>query len=321
MAGPHQLWTMNLETGIVEAWVGSGHENISDGTGLSAALAQPSGLTISGEWIYFADSEVSAVRRVNLSTRKVETMIGTGLFDFGDAVGSFSKSLLQHPLGVAAYNGDILVADTYNHRVKRLDVNKKESHYLVGTGKSGPDSDIQPSLYEPGGLSVAGDLLFIADTNHDRIIRFDLNSKKWSVLELNGLRIQQMKSSDFENAIPASVSVRSGEPLRLEINPELPDGVHLNREAPINWALMSESSSFKNLEGIAPSGILPIGITIPDSLIADGNSYLLSLSFAYCTDKDRGLCVPVDLSWKLNITINTSASDKIILSSPIDLVN
>jgi thiol-disulfide isomerase/thioredoxin len=320
MAGPHQIWTLNLENNIAEAWVGSGSENIVDGSGMSASLAQPSGLTIVGDWMYFADSEVSAVRRANLKTRKVETLIGSGLFDFGDRIGAFSNSQLQHPLGVAVYNGDILVSDTYNHRIKRLDTDKKESHYLIGTGKPESDAESQPSLYEPGGLSVSGDILFIADTNHDRIIRADLKTSTWSILELKGLRTRQMQNSDFSNAIPASITVKAGTPVQFEIAPELPAGIHLNSQAPINWVFMSESPSSINHEGIAESNKLPIRFTIPDSTVTNNNPYLLSLSFAYCTDKDQGLCVPVTLSWKLSISRNSSASNSIALSAPVELI-
>jgi hypothetical protein len=98
-------------SGVCEAWVGSGREDIDDGTGLFAALAQPSGLARSGDWLYFVDSEVSALRRANLKTQNVETLIGSGLFDFGYKDGSFASALLQHPLGVAVHN-EILVTLT-----------------------------------------------------------------------------------------------------------------------------------------------------------------------------------------------------------------
>src|SRR2546426_178286 len=90
MAGPHQLWRIDLPMGFARAFVGSGRENIVDGPVEAAALAQPSGLALSGNYLYFADSEVSAVRRVDLAEEKVETLIGRGLFDYGDRDGDFA---------------------------------------------------------------------------------------------------------------------------------------------------------------------------------------------------------------------------------------
>ena len=50
---------------------------------------------------------------------------------------------------------------------------------LAGTGKPGRQHGEQLALYEPGGLSVAGQDLFIADTNNDRIIHYRLDTGAW----------------------------------------------------------------------------------------------------------------------------------------------
>src|SRR5690606_20436090 len=57
MAGPHQLWKLDLRTGVVSVWAGSGREDIIDGSYDSAAFAQPSGLATDGTFAYVADSE------------------------------------------------------------------------------------------------------------------------------------------------------------------------------------------------------------------------------------------------------------------------
>ena len=322
MAGPHQIWTLDLKTNVARAWVGSGIENIVDGTGTStAALAQPSGLVIQDDWLYFADSEVSAVRRANLKTRKVETLIGTGLFNFGDRVGAFSKSLLQHPLGVAAHNGIILVADTYNHRIKRLDLNEETSYQLAGTGNTSlaEETQQQPSLYEPGGLSVAGDILYIADTNHDRVIRYDLVSGEWSSLELTGLRVKESRSMNMDNAVDVNINIPENETLVLKLSPQLPKGVHLNTEAPINWSLRAETSD-KGIEGLVKENKFPVEFTLNKSLIDISASYLLALDFAYCTDQNKGLCIPAAVMWRISFNEDASAPEQIELSAVVESI-
>ena len=67
---------------------------------LEAALAQPSGLALAGRHLFIADSEVSSIRVFDLSTRKVSTLAGQGLFDFGDVDGEGEAVRLQHPLGL-----------------------------------------------------------------------------------------------------------------------------------------------------------------------------------------------------------------------------
>ena len=62
MAGPHQIWKLDLGSETVSVFAGTGNENIIDGTAASANFAQPSGLATDGENLFVADSEVSGVR-------------------------------------------------------------------------------------------------------------------------------------------------------------------------------------------------------------------------------------------------------------------
>jgi sugar lactone lactonase YvrE len=174
MAGTHQLWRMELATGRVEPFVGSGRENIDDGPNSRATLAQPSGLATDGQRIIFADSESSAVRASDFSPEGyTQTLVGEGLFEFGDRDGKALQARLQHCLGVAYHAGKLYIADTYNNKIKALDLAAKEVKTVLGTGE-------REALYEPGGLSVwaSGDeqRLFIADTNNHRILQVELQA-------------------------------------------------------------------------------------------------------------------------------------------------
>jgi len=181
MAGSHQLWTFDTASGKLAELAGSGRENIVDGPAADAQLAQPSGLALVGRRLYFADSEVSAIRYLDLDAAEVGTLVGTGLFDFGDRDGASTSALLQHPLGVAAWKDSLLVADTYNNKVKRLPADGSRSESLLGTGAEGLSED-ELTFWEPGGLAVDGDTLYVADTNHHRIVAVDLLTKKWRVV-------------------------------------------------------------------------------------------------------------------------------------------
>lgn len=179
MAGLHQIWTLDLKTGIARAWIGTGRENIDDGPADEAALAQTSDLTIQGDNLYFADSETSSIRRADLKTGQVTTLAGTGLFDFGLRDGSLSRALLQHPLGIASSGDRIYVADTYNHALRVIDPRKKTITTLIPAS-----SDDKSPLNEPAGLCIVGDQIFIADTNHHRIVRYDPTTQKLHPLDL-----------------------------------------------------------------------------------------------------------------------------------------
>jgi thiol-disulfide isomerase/thioredoxin len=171
MAGTHQIWRMDLATGRIGPFAGSGREDIADGALASAAFSQPSGLALHGEKLYVADAEDSAVRVIDLKKRRVDTLVGTGLFDFGDVDGDFKSAKLQHVLGVAVLDTNrVVIADTYNHRVKQLDLGKRRVTGLAGSGKPAKG---EGALNEPGGLAVLDGRVLIADTNNHRIAVFD----------------------------------------------------------------------------------------------------------------------------------------------------
>ncbi|MBS3054658.1 MAG: redoxin domain-containing protein [Candidatus Aenigmarchaeota archaeon] len=177
MAGSHQIWEMDAGTRRLAAYAGTSAENIIDGPRHSAFLAQPSGLATDGEFLYFVDSEVSALRRVRFSSGAVETLIGKGLFVFGHADGTFGNALLQHPLGVDYANAKVYVADTYNHAIREVDLKNRTVSTLIGRKPSnvctvaGSECDSLP-LYEPNDVVALGDALLIADTNNHLIRLF-----------------------------------------------------------------------------------------------------------------------------------------------------
>ena len=187
MAGCHQLWVMDLQTGMVGPYAGSGAESISDGALAEATLAQPSGITTDGHRLYFADSETSAIRSAELDPRgKVRTIVGLGLFEFGDRDGEGHLVRLQHPLGITMKNGALYITDSYNHKIKVIMPVPRSSKTLVGIG-SADYVDGSPEMVafsEPAGLSIAGDKMYIADTNNHAIRVADIDTWKVTTLDL-----------------------------------------------------------------------------------------------------------------------------------------
>lgn len=88
---------------------------------------------------------------------------------------------LQHPLGVAysPVEQAVYVADTYNHRIKRIETATGQcSTCTFIDGAVDSDDDEAAVFQEPGGLCVSPDgrQLYVADTNNHRIVRIDLES-------------------------------------------------------------------------------------------------------------------------------------------------
>jgi hypothetical protein len=163
MAGIHQLWSVTLPAGRAEVLSGSGAEELHDGPHGAAALAQPMGLCAAGDALYVADAESSAVRVADRDpTGAVRTLVGTGLFDFGDVDGEGDAVRLQHLQGTAwASDGRLLVCDTYNDALKWVDPASRRVERWVG------------DLHEPAGLAIGERAVYVADTNAHRIAVID----------------------------------------------------------------------------------------------------------------------------------------------------
>ncbi|HUD42008.1 MAG TPA: redoxin family protein [Dokdonella sp.] len=165
MAGLNQIWQVDLIGRRAGVLAGSGALDRIDGAGVQAALAQPSGLAVSAGQLVVADAAASAVRLVRLADGRVTTVVGAGLYQFGDAVGPCAAARLQHPLAVAAGpRGSVFVADTYNDAIKLINLAAAKVH-RPGIGYR---------LNEPSGLSVAAGALWIANTGGHEIVRVDL---------------------------------------------------------------------------------------------------------------------------------------------------
>ncbi|WP_250124448.1 thioredoxin-like domain-containing protein [Chroococcidiopsis sp. CCMEE 29] len=191
MAGPHQIWEMQLETGVVQTYAGTGAEACVDGSLAESAFAQPSGITTDGQELYVADSEVSSIRSVGLAKQsQVRTVCGSGeLFSFGDVDGEGAEVRLQHCLGVEYAQNYLWVADTYNHKIKRVDPRTGSCQTILGDGAAGlQDGQGQNSRFsEPSGLSAMGSYLYVADTNSHAIRRVDLDTLMVTTLQSPGL--------------------------------------------------------------------------------------------------------------------------------------
>ncbi|MBI4717517.1 MAG: redoxin domain-containing protein [Planctomycetes bacterium] len=312
MAGTHQIWRIDLPVGFARALAGTGRENLADGPTETAALAQPSGICTHAGNLFFADSEVSAIRGIDMATERVFTVIGEGLFAFGDVDGVYPQARLQHPLGVASWKASLLVADTYNHKIKVVDPGGRSAKTLYGTGAPGTETPgYKPAFNEPGGLSVAGDKLYIADTNNHRIVRIDLLTQQWCEVVFDGLAAPRAVA---DTPVPEPQSLRvppvalaAGREIELHLEPALPPGAHWNAEA--HWSARVTASGRALLQKTGTSRSLPITLLVPAGCVpAREETWHVQASFAWCMDSQGGVCVPAECAWTVPVRCGGTAT-------------
>jgi len=351
MAGPHQIWKLELDKQEISTFAGSGREarvdgpligppfGLPDGTPPGSAFAQPSALATDGKTLFVSDAEANIIRAISLGAgAKVRTVAGGDLFDFGDKDGLGDEVRLQHPLGLARWNGKLLIADTYNHRIKLLDPASREVRAFAGSGKPGQDDGNKPSFYEPGGLAVTTDKLYVADTNNHAIRVVDLKTKKTKTLPIKGLQPPAPNQTATNDEVAPNAEeiqlplqrLRSGD-AALVLNVELPAGYHLNPDAPQRYSY-SVSIGSANEAGKSPPLTksktekgLSLPVRIPFSSVSDVTgehvSFNLqtSFTFVYCRNDNTGTCRIKTFNWRAPVEVvnDPNVSNEVRLSGKV----
>ena len=320
MAGPHQIWKLDLQSNEVSTFAGSGREARLDGSLLEAGFAQPSGLASDGKTLYVADSESNIIRAIDLRTEEVKTLVGGDLFEFGDIDGTGDEVRLQHPLGLVSNDEKLLVADTYNHKIKELDPSKQKVKTFLGTGKPGQSDGSSPSFYEPAGLSVANNRVYVADTNNHAIRVIDLKTRQTSTLRIKGLMppTQPLESSSSESAPNAETvkataqSLRSASNAFLSIEVELPVGYHLNPAAPQRYKVSVDAEKSISIEAAnaqRSSKSLTLPLRIPISVSEPGSARIKAqVTLFYCREDNTGTCRIKTLVWEVPVEVTSDAN-------------
>lgn len=313
MAGPHQIWVMDLKENHIRVHAGSGAEGRIDGPLMRSALAQPSGLATDGKRLFVADSEISSIRSVDLDEDgQVETIVGLDLFEFGDRDGQGKSVRLQHPLGVLFHEDKLYVADTYNHKIKIIDPKKKTSETFLGSGQPGNNDGPSPQFYEPSGLAISGDKLYIADTNNHSIRVVDLSTKNVSTLVLKGFSSQEESAFPVETVVFPGRKIRAGDNGTLVLDIKLPPSYKFTEGAPFEYEikgcdgeLVKFAESHQKKSTTSPE--LPLQIPFHTSDAAGACSIKIDLSFNYCKD-DSGVCFVKFIA--LQIPVQVIADEK-----------
>jgi len=301
MAGPHQLWTLDLEGKNVGVLAGSSIENLIDGPSQTAAMAQPSGLSSDGEKLWVVDSETSSLRYLDRSGH-ISTAVGTGLFDFGYKDGPATHALLQHPLGVVATPEGPIICDTYNSALRRYCPQKNEVVTLA-----------REDLSEPSGavlLEGAGGDLMVADTNNHRLARVGVDG--------------EVRPVEIRGYLPPA-PIPGKELATVEIGPvELADEVKLSATLPIPEGKKLDSSLGPPVQlSVSSDQLLPNGDLLLASnelparaqLVLSGETGRLDilLRVGTCEEGPGAVCSLVECRWRVAVRRDAVGSPRLNL--------
>ncbi len=289
MAGSHQIWALFQEEQI-GPFFGNGREALVDGDQMQSSFNQPSDLSLGMGHIFVADAEASAIRAIALLDEKprVVTLVGQGLFEFGDVDGMGGMVRLQHPTGLTFYEGLVYIADSYNHKIKTLNPTTGQVKTVIGIGKPGQADGpfAQAELFEPEGIVAGHGRLYLADTNNHLIRVAELATQHLHTLRLRGLeRLQQPQSSE------ARPPDRCFDPLTVGMGQvtfyfdiELPDSYKFNAEAPLLLQVTQPGLSHRYTFEPGQVPRVTLEIQADQELIID-------LTLYYCETEQERLCL------------------------------
>ncbi len=148
-----------------------------DATGSNAEFNVPIALTIDNgdNFLYVADRDNNAIRKVRIRDGKVTTLVGTPSHQ-GYLDGLFADAYLNLPVSVFYNRGNIYFAEAGTHRVRVADTGDGAVKLVAGDGNRGAiNGDRDNTEFDnPVGLARKGDNLLVADSLNDLIRKVDL---------------------------------------------------------------------------------------------------------------------------------------------------
>ena len=317
MAGQHQIWTIDPNDGALELLAGSGREVLADGPRRNAGLNQPSGLARFGDRLFVADAEASAVREVDLRPGgEVRTLVGVGLFEFGNVDGVGDEVRLQHPKALAidprppddVHPSTVWIADTYNHAIKRLDPSPREVRTVLADGDGGV------RLNEPGALAVVDGIAWIADTNAHAVRVLDLREGRLSTLSLRdptGILARAADDGPFlgERVRMPDATVAPG-PGSLDLVVELPSGYVRNDLAPLSVRIRTSGDAVHVAPGDAEREVedaaFPFELAVPATFTPGTATVEADLTTYYCREGAEALCLIDRVRIETEVTVDAA---------------
>jgi sugar lactone lactonase YvrE len=166
--GNQRIRKINAATGLITTIAGNGSYGYTGDNGLATAaeFSNPNSVAVDANGnIYIADYGNSCVRRINSTSGIVTTVAGTGTTGFSGDGGLATQALLNSPSGVLiGADGNLIISDTYNQRIRKVDLSTGIITTIAGSGTFGfhDDAALLAQLNVPQGLAkdAAGNIFF-----------------------------------------------------------------------------------------------------------------------------------------------------------------
>ncbi len=177
------LRKVDSQTGIISIVTSNYTPNFENASALQARLCLPEAIVVDSLGNIFTSNKcTNTIQRVDAKTQIIKTFAGNGIKGFsGDGDFAINASFSSLSEIIVDQQGNLLIADTDNNRIRRIDVVTGIIATIAGNGKEGYDGDgqlaINSSLNKPSAIAFdREENLFILDGVNERIRRVDKNT-------------------------------------------------------------------------------------------------------------------------------------------------
>ena len=172
-------------------FAGGSSSSNADGIGAAASFTTPFFITQSGTTLYVVDGSDNSLRSIDTTTARVGTLVkgnitgghANGVGDATAAGASTTQARFKAPRGIAAADaGTLYVADSSNHRIRRVTIGATAAATQVsdfaGSGTSGQANAVGTAAQfnNPVGIAIGGTTLYVSETGNQRIRAIDIAS-------------------------------------------------------------------------------------------------------------------------------------------------
>src|SRR6266540_5243752 len=180
----NRIVVTKLDGSFIET-IGTGAVGSADGAFNNASFYRPQGLALDGDSIYVADTENHFIRRVDLKTKTVQTVAGTGqqardYFRQGPA----RTIELSSPWDLQLVDRQLYITMAGSHQIWKLDLDKQEVSTFAGSGREARQDGplLEAGFAQPSGITSDGKMLYIADSESNIIRAIDMVSGRVETL-------------------------------------------------------------------------------------------------------------------------------------------